>query len=327
MFRQTANLTNPPDKWSNVRNTFIFSFTRSLGEISMPHSNNNKENDHMASISFNSTAAFDRKREEEKKDAERKRSDDKIKAAKKLVKERMELRQGVFNYKKSTEGHNEQTFASKISRLNDLNPEALVGEYLAIFTIQFFQAMFQTQYWIQQRAYSEAMDIDAHYEKSFKNQCEASRPTNVEQPSDHGIRVAYQPIREWNPATQEFEYKLAMNGDLVYPAVYELDAAGNVDYHSVPNTNGLASRAAIRANGFVPIENYKESVEIQLLKFRQEFVGSAGMTPDQKRMLNLHIQEAQSNGEKDVEDNSVIAAQRAAAAEKAAALRRTPSHS
>ncbi len=239
----------------------------------------------------------------EKKEQAEKAFREKIKQHKELVAERIALRKGVFSYKDSTEPQGDQSLAAKLSRLSDLSPESLLGEYLAFTFMHLFKNLFTAQYYIQRRAFSEAISIDQKKEKHIL----------AGKSKDDGIRVAYQPIREMMlNEHNEVVYAEKVNdeGELVYPAVYPVDAAGNVDYYAKPNTDGTASRDAIRANGFVPIEDFEESCKIQLLKLRKDFTGIQGMTPESLRLLNLYAEQGKqrSNDENQraAEDMTVL---------------------
>ncbi|MBS0286306.1 MAG: hypothetical protein JSR17_03370 [Proteobacteria bacterium] len=250
---------------------------------------------------------------QERKDLEEKEADKKrIKAAKKIIKGRIEQRRAVFSYKKHNE-QNEQSLIAKLGRLNDLNPEALVGEYIAAFIFNLMAVFCQRQFFVQQRAFFEATQLDE--QKMLR--------IATGQATDDGVRVAYQPLRNLDGSVQ-----VDANGDPVYPEVYPVDEAGNIDFHQQPNTDGTAARAAIRANGFVPVEDFYEAFEIGVMKFKVEFIGSVGLTAAQKMMLNQFVDQNMEEGQKRAErdiygDNAVVqqAAQQQAAARAALAMK------
>ncbi|MBS0289069.1 MAG: hypothetical protein JSS07_03395 [Proteobacteria bacterium] len=234
--------------------------------------------------------AFEKKQNEE---AFNKKQNDEEKRLKKIVKKRMEQRRSVCFDNGEPETHDEGSIAGKIRRLGDLNPETLVGETLATLIIHLFESLFATQFFIQQREFSDAKQLDRAKEARIASG----------QAQDDGIRLAYEPLRDPNDG---FKTLLTdAKGALVYPAVYPM-TNGQVDYTRTPNTDGTASRFAIRANGFVPVEDFQEAYTIQFLKFQKDMAGDGDFTPSQKAMLNMFAQEggkrAQKNASKDAQD-------------------------
>ncbi|MGD9592982.1 MAG: hypothetical protein AB7V32_10715 [Candidatus Berkiella sp.] len=243
-------------------------------------------------------------------EADRRFKKEKEEKAKERVKNRLAQRQGVYSFRQSQEPQQDNSFASKVGRISDLNPESLVGEFMVIFTFEVIAFFVQRQFWVQIRAYNEALELDQQKEHSIL----------LNNASDDGVRLAYAPKRIFNKTTNQFEYEVDAKGNLVYPEVYNVDASGEVDYNSTPNTDGTASRAALRANGFVPIEDLRESLEIQMLLFRKEISGLGKITSDQQRMLNMHAEKALQHAQRDTaEDNLVLQQQRQAQMQQDAA--------
>ncbi len=228
---------------------------------------------------------------QQEKDAAQKKQ---IKEAKKIVAARAEQRTACFAYKNSNEDPSEKSMAAKLSHLTDLSPEALLGEALAVTILNFFAALFQREYNVQIRSFDDALALDAQKRARIRNQTA----------TDDNVRVAYAPLRDHNDMLIT-----DAQGNLVYPACYPVDAAGNIDYYQTPITNGTASRAAIRANGFVPMEDASEAFEIQMLKFKKDMIGAKGFTPEDMHMLNMYPDKAKQQmqrSERDLASDSSV---------------------
>ena len=229
-----------------------------------------------ATLRVSNHAAEDRQRAEQEA-ADKRR----IKEAKKIVEARKQQRTNCVGYRKSNQQPDQESLTAKLSRLNDLNPEALLGEALTMAILHIFRGAFLTEYFVQQFAFTDALNLDE--QKRLRIQANAA--------TDDNVRVAYAPLRNIDGS-----YKIDEHGNLEFPACYPVDSAGNIDYHQTPNTNGTASRAAQRANGFVPIENLNEAIEIQLLKFMKDMSGAQGFTSEQLNKLNIYAEEQKNSG-------------------------------
>ena len=221
---------------------------------------------------------------EMKREAERKEKDERAKAAKKTVKERLKVQKNVYPGGGPSQGGGDNCMADKIKHLNDLNPETLVGEVFATLLIHLFESAFAIQYQIQKNEYQKALQIDAQRDQN---------------PSEYDdIRIAYK-----------------MGADGKFPAVYPVDQMGNINYYATPNTDGKATRFAIRANGFVPVEDVWESYAIQFDKFQRDMSGSNSFSAEQKVRMNIAIEQAKDKVKNDMaRDNSVVNAARPAPA-------------
>ncbi len=257
--------------------------------------------------------AQQRKEEEEKakKDAWKKE----LKRRRKVTEDRMDQRRAVFGYSGNPgmAQDNDPSIASKMRHMGSMDPNVLAGEIIALFIIQFFQSIFQTQYLIQKREYNDALALDE--EKEFRIASGLAK--------DDDIRVAYQPLRKVERGTPIFKadgtqevfngkplfnakttVKTNPDGTFEYPAIYPVDGAGNVDYNQEPNTDGTADRHSIRANGYVPIEDWQESHEIQWLWFQKEMSGSGGFNAEQRSKLGISIEQGKNKAKNEGPDSA-----------------------
>ncbi|MBI2790809.1 MAG: hypothetical protein HYX61_02525 [Gammaproteobacteria bacterium] len=201
-----------------------------------------------------------------------------IKKFEEITKKRIAQRKAVRPPK--NQHPHEGGILAKFDHLNDLNPNSLIGYALTAFFFKLLELAFHTNFLIQKRDFNKAKQIDA------------AKEMRGEDNDDH-IRLAYQQ-RKNKDGTLMFDAQ----GKPVFPAVFQADEAGNIDYHRKPNTDGTADRFSIRANGFVPQENLYESYLTLKDELLEEWCGKGELSPEQRLRLHLEL-ETEENKHKD----------------------------
>lgn len=206
------------------------------------------------------------------------RRENEIKKFEEITKKRIAQRKAVRPPK--NQHPHEGGILAKFDHLNDLNPNSLIGYALTAFFFKLLELAFHTNFLIQKRDFNKAKQLDALKEMRIAKG----------EATDDGVRLAYQQRK--NP---DGSLMFDTNGKPVFPAVYQADEAGNIDYHRKPNTDGTADRFSIRANGFVPQENLYESYLTLKDELLEEWCGKGDLSPEQRLRLNLDLETAENH--------------------------------
>lgn len=178
-----------------------------------------------------------------------------------------ELEQRLEEYESLYPKHNpphRQSANEKAEHLAGLTPEGVAGEMLAAMIFHLFATILNLAYIEQKRKFAKAQSMG----KSYEQRADGSWP---------------------------HIYPIGKNGK---PYVPKTADGKNIDWTRV-NTDGTASRQAVRANGFVPPPSLEEAYEMHLADFMLDMNGQAALTPYQRRILNI-AEQAREKVESDV---------------------------